>query len=1253
MEKEIKKFCIENSKKEKIDFSIFQNPINLHNKYSKNYSFNKFKGDIFEILLSELFRGNGYLVDRVGESGNDGGCDLIIRHPKDNSIMFILQAKNWKESINISDIDKEFGKFRRNYKKQNNLNNSHFCFVAWKYVKGIKTKINTELNINIWDEQDIQNNLFKKYKSQHPKYPRIQLKSYQEKAFKNIIRFWKNNKRCYVEHSTGTGKTYIIAKLVEVLLLNAKNKILILSPSAYINDRINELLKTVIPSSNIALRYKVEKVVNILTYQYLYHNSAIIPSNNFTHIIMDEAHRAGALEWHEIGLLPIINNNAKIVGLSATMQRYSSGIDVKEFLENNCAGELSLFKAMTLGILPPIGKYVYSVKDIDSKIDEIKFDVESKYKKFPKKKEQVLSILDAKQIKDYSIQNVLLKYYRSIQYQKIIAFCEGFEHANEIRRLLENTFVKFSNVKIEKITSKGSKKENKLILSKFSNEKSHKNQINIIVAIDMLNEGIDVSGIDSIMLFRKTESPRVYLQQIGRVLRSHGKDNPLIFDCVLNYQNVKINLTEESQKEVNKYQKSLDDFEFTEIEIPKTITINDEVREISKIIEEVEAKLNFYRSYENAKEAARKLGIKSESEYRESYREDPRLPSKPKNIYKNKGWSDWYDFLGTERPKFYLTYNEAKNATQDLGIKTSHEYRKHYKEDSRLPSQPNQIYTNKGWSNWNDFLGTISVNTYQTYLKASHAAQKLGIKTYTIYKKRYKEDIELPRHPDRTYSNNGWIDFNIFLGVEKTDFYQTYEEAKIAVSQLNITTEKEYRFRYKEDPRLPSTPARYFANRGWKSLNDFFNKAKPNIYILYSEAVKAVRKLSIKTRKEYKLRYKENSKLPCNPEDVYNKKGWEDYPYFLGVDPPSYYKSIEEAKNAVTKLAIKTRKEYITQKRYKEDKKLPSNPSSFYKNKGWTKWEEFIIIRYLTYEEAQNAAQKLKIKTRKDYTDNKLYKGDPLLPSNPEKTYGNKGWTNWYHFLGTKVKKINRSYKRTQNIYPTYLEAKNAVQKLGIKSMKEYKSRRHEDQSLSGSPSEYYRNKGWKTSCDFLNIKKIEYYSTYQEAQKAAQSLGIKNRHHYHDKKKYKEDPKLPSTPDKLYKSKGWKDWYSFLGYKPVDIYPTYEEAKHAAQKLNIKTGEAYRKQNLYKKDPRLPSTPEMKYKNKGWIDFYDFLGIKAPNKYSTYKEAKKAAHRFKIKSRKEYYSHKCYIKDPRLTYYPDKKFKNKGWISWEDFLGY
>ena len=459
--------------------------------------------------------------------------------------------------------------------------------------------------------------------------------------------------------------------------------------------------------------------------------------------------------------------------------------------------------------------------------------------------------------------------------------------------------------------------------------------------------------------------------------------------------------------------------------------------------------------------------------------------------------------------------------------------------------------------------------------------------------------------------------------------------------KLNITSEKEYRLRRKEDVRLPSTPARYYNNRGWIDNYNFFNKNRPDAYLTYGEAKNAVSILSIKTRKEYNKRYKENPKLPSNPEYVYEGIGWIDYYNFLGVKALIYYETFEEAKKAVIKLGIISRKEYIEQKRYREDLKLPSQPSTYYKNKGWTKWDEFIIISYLTYEEAKEAVQKLGIKTRTDYLKYKRYKEDTLLPSNPEKRYNNKGWVDWYHFLGTKA----------PSIYTTYQEAKMAVQRLNIQSMKEYKSRRSEDPRLPSSPSECYKNKGWKTFYDLCNVKRLKYYATYQEAQKAAQSLGIKNRHHYLDKKKYKRDPRLPSTPDKLYKSKGWKDWYSFLGTKPIDIYPTYEDAKRAAIKLNIRTGTAYRKQNLYKQDPRLPSTPEMKYKNKGWIDFNDFLGIEAPKKYSSYNEAKQAAHKLKIKSRKEYHSHKRYIEDPRLTYNPDKKFKNKGWISWEDFL--
>ena len=187
-----------------------------------------------------------------------------------------------------------------------------------------------------------------------------------------------------------------------------------------------------------------------------------------------------------------------------------------------------------------------------------------------------------------------------------------------------------------------------------------------------------------------------------------------------------------------------------------------------------------------------------------------------------------------------------------------------------------------------------------------------------------------------------------------------------------------------------------------------------------------------------------------------------------------------------------------------------------------------------------------------------------------------------------------------------------------------------------------------------MNLKKTEHYETYEEAKKAAQYLGIKNKYQYQERKMYKLDPKLSRIPDELYKLKGWKDWNSFLGSKPIDIYPTYEEAKRAVQKLGIKSGTAYRKRKLYRQDPRLPSTPEKKYEGKGWVSFNNFLGIEPPkSKYSTYREAKQAAHKLHVISCKDYQMNKRYLEDNGLTCKPDRKFKNKGWVSWEDFLGY
>ncbi|MDD3626878.1 MAG: integrase repeat-containing protein, partial [bacterium] len=981
--------CNKNSKNY-CNFNLIRNPEDLYKELNIKSSISAFKGELFELFLEELFRGNGYLVDRLGEGGHDEGCDLLVKFPeKGTPVRFVLQAKNWAKAINEFDVRKEYEKFKEFYKDKYKLNSTHFCFVSWSFVKSDKQKLRNKFNIKVWDENDIAVKLIRNYEPRNPKHPNILLEPYQERAFENILQFWNKGEKCYVRHATGTGKTYIIAKLVQVLKETEKNKILIISPSTYINDRILNLLRDYIPVNRIGSKIKDNKQITISTYQSLLYKGKfnIDLKGRFTHVIMDEAHRAGALEWYEKGILNVIGENTKVVGLSATMERYSGGYDIIKFLDGNEAGKLTLFEAMSNGILP-LGNYVYSVIDIKSTIDNLTDEINSKYKRSKRKRDELLKKFKTQNIKYYSIEKIIEKHYSGLKFKKILAFCENIEHTDEIHMLLRRTFRKFSKIELMTINSKDyTKKENERTLNDFSNGESSAKKIFILTAIDMLNEGIDVSGIDSVMLFRRTGSPRIYFQQIGRCLRRHGVESPLIFDCVLNYKNIDIDFKQEIKKSNFGWDKNeLDE---------KLFEVFDETADISKIINEVETRLNFYPTYEEAKEAVMKLNIQTMNEYRIRYIEDPRLPSTPNRTYENKGWISWYDYFGKSEPiEPYEIYEEAKSAVKSLNIQTIDEYELRYNEDPRLPS-----------------------------------------------------------HPDRTYSNKGWIDWYHFLDKERPDYYNTYEEAKSAVQKLKINSFKEYMEKFHLNPLLPSNPQRFYKNKGWIDWYDFIGKDKPKYYETFKEAKNLVLKLNLNSKKDYYVILDSYPKLPYSPDQVYKGKGWTDWFDFLGLEKKNYYKTCEEAKIAVLKLKISSSSEYKT--KYKEDIYLPSQPWIQYKDKGWKDWYDFLgkdrPEYYHTYKEAKNAITNMNINSYTDYTKKKKYQLDPKLPPNPERFYKDKGWTNWYDFLG----------KEKPEYYLTYEEAHNAVLNLKIKNQNEYQVRHNEDKKLPDAPWSVYKNRGW------------------------------------------------------------------------------------------------------------------------------------------------------------------------------------------------
>lgn len=172
-------------------------------------------------------------------------------------------------------------------------------------------------------------------------------------------------------------------------------------------------------------------------------------------------------------------------------------------------------------------------------------------------------------------------------------------------------------------------------------------------------------------------------------------------------------------------------------------------------------KSNFV-SYEQCKEWAMKNGIKSVGDYTKAKR-PPEIPYAPHQVYKSQGWTDWKSFLGTSFP----SYEVSKAVVQSMGIKTSKDFPKSVREKN-IPLCPQKTYKEKGWVDWSDYLGTKNTHTkkFVSLEECQKWAKKNKIKTSKEYQKS-RDSSNMPARPDIVYKDKGWISWKDFL--RKTD----------------------------------------------------------------------------------------------------------------------------------------------------------------------------------------------------------------------------------------------------------------------------------------------------------------------------------------------------------------------------------------------------------------------------------------------------------------------------------------------------
>ena len=281
-------------------------------------------------------------------------------------------------------------------------------------------------------------------------------------------------------------------------------------------------------------------------------------------------------------------------------------------------------------------------------------------------------------------------------------------------------------------------------------------------------------------------------------------------------------------------------------------------------------------SYIEAREAVQRLGISTIVQYRQRYREVLGLPSSPPDTYRAM-WVNWSAFLAPP-PARFLPLPDAMEAVKPLAIQDQHEYRRRYREAVGLPSNPEQTYREE-WPGWSVYLGKREeFRPRRKRLdvgRAQERARLLGLTTTQAYRRAVKSDPLLPRDPEHL---PGWPGWDAFLGGGSTDqTWLPYEAARTLVHAQGWTDARTYQARYRDHAGLPQAPNRVYPE--WVDWAHFL-ASKPQRFLSYEEACRVVRAAGIASFRDYAAEYRSYPGLPSTPNKAYDEV-WEGWAAFL------------------------------------------------------------------------------------------------------------------------------------------------------------------------------------------------------------------------------------------------------------------------------------------------------------------------------------------------------------------------------------
>lgn len=341
----------------------------------------------------------------------------------------------------------------------------------------------------------------------------------------NLMRMRQNGvAKALLISSTGTGKTYASAFAMrelgfkKVLFLVHRNQIAKQALKSYRKVFGSKVSMGLVSGNH--QNYNVDYVfATVQTLSKVEHLKMFQP-DYFDAVIYDEAHHTSANSYKRI--MDYFKPQFTL-GMTATPDKRDDNLEgrnIYEIFDHQIAYEIRLQQAMEEDLLCPF--HYFGITDLETISDEGKT-----------KEEQLenFSYLTS----DMRVQAIMekAKYFGySGERVKGLMFCSRVEEAKELSK-------KFNERGLRTIVLSGADTEEVRAeaIERLAGDECE-NALDYILSVDIFSEGVDIVEVNQIIMLRPTESPIVFIQQLGRGLRKASeKEYVVVLDFIGNYKN--------------------------------------------------------------------------------------------------------------------------------------------------------------------------------------------------------------------------------------------------------------------------------------------------------------------------------------------------------------------------------------------------------------------------------------------------------------------------------------------------------------------------------------------------------------------------------------------------------------------------------------------------------------------------------------------------------------------------------------------